>query len=177
MRNSRSPNGARVEGVDLFLSLGSNLGDRRQALEDGVAALTRAGLRAVARSSIYETEPVDVEDQPWFLNMVVQSRTALPLDEVLRLCKRIESDLGRVSGRRYGPRRLDIDILLYGDETREDPGLVIPHPRMSQRRFVLVPLVEIAPHLRDPRTGRPFCEVLNGLDEGKKVLKSASTES
>lgn len=177
MRDGRSPSEPRIEGADLYLSLGSNLGDRKAALEGGLAALEGSGFPILARSSIYETEPVHVEDQPWFLNMAVRSRSSLPPEEILRRCKRIESDLGRTPGRRYGPRRLDIDILLYDDEVRDDPGLAIPHPRMHERRFVLIPLLEISPHVRDPRDGRSFRELLEGLGEGRKVLKSASTES
>jgi len=159
------------------LSLGSNLGDRREAIESGLALLGQRGVSVVRRSSIYETEPTDVDVQPWFLNLVVQGASQLAAEDLLQACKTTERDLGRRRRRRFGPRELDIDILLYGREEIDEKDLIVPHPRMRQRRFVLVPLVEIAPDLTDPRDGRRFDDILNGLDEGKKVVRLASTES
>ncbi|MGB2982253.1 MAG: 2-amino-4-hydroxy-6-hydroxymethyldihydropteridine diphosphokinase [Candidatus Bipolaricaulia bacterium] len=177
MRSGRSTQEPGIGRVNVFLSLGSNLGDRRRAIGAALESLERRDVALVARSSLYETEPTDFEDQPWFLNQVVEAETSLTPDDLMQVCKGIESDLGRLPGRRFGPRALDIDVLLYGRETIEQAGLVVPHPRMNQRRFVLIPLGEIAPELTDPRDGRRYADILNGLDEGKKVVRSASTES
>jgi len=164
--------------VGVFLSLGSNRGDRRSQLAGGIAELERCGVRADAWSSVYETEPVGMEDQPWFLNQVIRARTCLGPMELLACCKRIERLFGREpTAVRFGPRTLDIDILLYGDRVLADDGLEIPHPRMRERRFVLVPLVEIAPELVDPRDGQRYAGILERLDEGKRVSKSMSRES
>ncbi len=159
--------------MTIFLCLGSNLGDRHEVLAEGIAELERSGVTIEARSSVYETEPVGVEDQPWYLNQVVRGTTRLTPDELLKTCKRVEGLFGREpTGVRFGPRTLDIDILLYGDRVLTDDRLTIPHPRMHERRFVLVPLVEIAPRLADPRNGMDYTQMLERLDEGKKVTRS-----
>ena len=165
-------------GTEVFLSLGSNLGDRRASLAGGLAELERCGVRVTARSSVYETEPVGVDDQPCFLNQVIRGRTRLSPPELLDQCQRIEDAFGRDRhGIRFGPRSLDIDILLFGEQRQEDERLTLPHPRMHERRFVLVPLVEIAPDLVDPRTGTRYGKLLERLDEGKKVSPSLPNES
>jgi 2-amino-4-hydroxy-6-hydroxymethyldihydropteridine diphosphokinase len=145
-------------------------------IEQGIASLQARGVRIVRRSSLYETEPVGVEDQPWFLNAVVEGETALAPDALLRVCRAIESEAGREPSVRYGPRTLDIDILWGEGWIVNRSDLQIPHPRMRERRFVLIPLVEIAPHLTDPRTGEPYEAVLARLDERKKVEKSTGQE-
>jgi 2-amino-4-hydroxy-6-hydroxymethyldihydropteridine diphosphokinase len=138
-------------GVEaLYLSLGSNVGDREENLNAAVAALPAAGVQVRRVSSFYETEPVDYLDQAWFLNCVVQAETELPLLELLRGVRGIEARMGSKKLIAKGPRLIDIDILLYGQETMDTPELQVPHPRMAQRRFVLVPLAEIAPGLRHP---------------------------
>jgi 2-amino-4-hydroxy-6-hydroxymethyldihydropteridine diphosphokinase len=134
----------------VFLSLGSNLGDRGANLRAAIAALPAVGVGLRKVSSFYETEPVDYLDQPWFLNCVVEGETerkALPLLGDLRA---IETKLGSKKEFAKGPRLLDIDILLYGDVTIATPELQVPHPRMLQRKFVLVPLVGIAPEASHP---------------------------
>ena len=162
----------------VFLCLGSNVGDRDGRIAGGVAELERSGVSVATRSSVYETEPVGIEDQPWFLNQVIGGTTRLAPVKLLEICKGIERLFGRdVSEARFGPRTLDIDILLYGDRVITDDRLTIPHPRMHERRFVLVPLVEIAPRLVDPRNGREYARILERLDEGKKVSKSSPNES
>ena len=166
-----------VGRVELYLGLGSNIGDRRSTIQEAISALTRSGILVEETSPVYETEPVGVEDQPWFLNLVVRARTALPPHDALEVCKRIEGELGRRPGVRFGPRPIDIDILLYDQLVLENDTLSIPHPRMRERRFVLVPLVDIAPDLTDPRDGAGFAAVLEGLDEKKKVTTSLSRES
>lgn len=159
--------------VVVFLCLGSNVGDRHGQIAGGVAELERNGVSIETRSSVYETEPVGVEDQPWFLNQVVRGATHLEPHRLLEVCKRIESRFGRESTEvRFGPRTLDIDMLLYGDRVIPEDRLTIPHPRMHERRFVLVPLLEIAPRLIDPRDGTEYAQILERLDEGKKVSKS-----
>ena len=163
--------------VTVALSLGSNLGDRQAAIEKGTSELHCAGIGEIVVSSVYETEPVGYDDQPWFLNIVLVGQTVLPPHALLKTCKRIEADLGRTETFRNGPRPLDIDILLYGNACVAEEDLAIPHPRMDERRFVLVPLLEIAPDAIDPRNGRKFSDVLSGLDEGKKVLKSKPRRS
>ena len=177
MRRGETSKDSRIEPVHVYLSLGSNLGDRRKNLERALRRLEQRSISIVRRSSFYETEPTDFEKQPWFLNLVVEAKTDLSPHHLLAVCKRIEVDLGRRPGRRFGPRSIDIDILLYGRTSIDTEDLVVPHPRMRQRRFVLAPLTEIAHDLTDPRDEERFDNVLNGLDEGKKVTRLASTES
>ncbi len=133
-----------------YLSLGSNLGDRVAHLEFGVAGLEKDGVRCLRASSLYETEPVGYRGQPWFLNQVLMVETLCTPGELLQECLKIERARGRKRSIRNGPRTLDIDILLYDDLVLKEPGLVIPHPRMTERRFVLEPLAEIAPEVYHP---------------------------
>lgn len=161
-----------MTSVWIFLGLGSNQGDRRGHIEGGIAALDGGGIRIDRRSSLYETEPIGLLDQPWFLNQVVGGTSDLEPRALLDLCHRIEDEAGRARTVRFGPRTLDIDILLYDDEVIHDGDLEIPHPRMHERRFVLVPLVEIASEVRDPRNGKRFAEILAGLSDEKKVTRS-----
>jgi 2-amino-4-hydroxy-6-hydroxymethyldihydropteridine diphosphokinase len=138
----------------VYLALGSNMGEREDRLGQALAALEREGVTIAARSSIYETEPQDVVQQPWFLNMVVEAKTrALPLNLMSTLL-RIEREIGRVRHAHSlrGPRPIDLDILLFGNAVIDLPRLTVPHPRMLQRRFVLEPLLEIGPKLRHPAT-------------------------
>ncbi len=143
----------------VYLSLGSNVGDRRQNLERALLELAQPGIHILKRSSIYETEPQDVTDQPWFLNMAVECETRLFPLQLLNALQTIERGLGRVRGAgsiRRGPRTIDIDILLFANIQMQTPALTIPHPRMFDRRFVLEPLLEIAPDLRHPATKEPL---------------------
>jgi 2-amino-4-hydroxy-6-hydroxymethyldihydropteridine diphosphokinase len=173
----RSDEAENVRSVEIFLALGANLGNRQETIELGLEALGRNGVCVKERSSLYETEPVGYEDQPWFLNQVVRGTTCLAPRKLLGTCKRVEALLGRTEAVRFGPRTLDIDILLYGSDQIEEGVLIVPHPRMGDRRFVLIPLLEIAPEQLDPRDGRRFADILQGLDEGKKVLISTRIES
>ncbi len=145
-----------------FLSLGSNAGERRANLDEALAALEREQIHIVARSAVYETEPQDVANQPWFLNMVVECESQYFPLQMLTVVQRIERELGRVrtGAVRRGPRIIDIDILLFGSAVLETPELTIPHPRMFERRFVLEPLLEIAPELRNPKTKEPVSRYL-----------------
>jgi 2-amino-4-hydroxy-6-hydroxymethyldihydropteridine diphosphokinase len=129
-----------------YLGLGGNLGNRRQYLAGAIHALnSEQGIRVESVSSVYETKPVGVIDQPDFLNLVAQIATELSARELLARCLRIEADLGRVRTERWGPRTIDIDVLWFDEKTVNEPDLVLPHPRMLARAFVLVPLAEIAP--------------------------------
>jgi 2-amino-4-hydroxy-6-hydroxymethyldihydropteridine diphosphokinase len=141
-----------------FLSLGSNIGDRQANLELAIAALGKERIRVIARSSIYETEPQDIANQPWFLNMVVECESQYFPRQMLKILQRIERDIGRVRAGAIprGPRVIDIDILLLGNVVMETEQLTIPHPRMFNRRFVLEPLLEIAPEIRRPQTREPI---------------------
>jgi len=163
--------------VRAFVSLGSNIGDREENVLTAIRALQDERTSLVAASHLYETEPIDLEDQPWFINAVAELSTTRTPRELLKRSHQVEQSLGRERDVRFGPRTIDIDLLLYGSEILSEPDLAIPHPRMTERRFVLVPLVELAPNLVDPRSGDSFADVLERLDEGKKVLRSAITES
>ena len=153
-----------------YLSLGSNLGDRAANLRQALEYLATAGVAAVRRSSIYETEPQDLREQPWFLNQVVEVKTALSAPELLARIREIERELGRQRMIAKGPRTIDIDILFYGDAILDTPELQIPHPRLAERRFVLQPLAELAPDLRHPKTNRTVSEMLATI-EGQTVKR------
>lgn len=135
------------------LSLGSNLGDRRENLVRALSALRRAGVKVVDASSVYSTEPVGGPSRPWFYNQVIKVESALSPGRLLALAKKIERELGRHPTGRNGPRTIDIDILLAGRRTFVSPKLIIPHPRMAERKFILVPLKEIAPRAIHPVLG------------------------
>ncbi len=153
-----------------YLSLGSNLGDRAARLEAALVALNEAGVRVVAKSPVYETEPQEVTKQPWFLNLVVEVATSCFPVQLLAIVQRIEREMGRTrmgEGRR-GPRVIDIDILLFARVVMNTPRLTIPHARMSERRFVLQPLLDLSPDERDPRTGERWRGSLERL-QGQAV--------
>ena len=154
-----------------YLSLGSNLGDRAQNLRAAIEALAGAGVSVKKVSSFYETEPVDYLDQPWFLNCVVEAETSLAPLDLLHALRGIESLLGSKKEFAKGPRLLDMDILLYGDETIDLPELQIPHPRMLQRNFVLAPLAEIAPELRHLSWTQTAAELLLNTPDQSKVRR------
>jgi len=137
-----------MKARNIYLSLGSNLGDRAANLRAAIAALPSANFRVQKVSSFYETEPVDYLDQPWFLNCVVEGETDSQPIELFHALRAIESQLGSKKAFAKGPRLLDIDILLLGDLSLDTPELQIPHPRMLERKFVLAPLAEIAPQLQ-----------------------------
>lgn len=157
----------------VYLALGTNLGERMQNLREAMVRL-ESGVRISRVSSVYETEPWGVTSQPRFLNLVVEGETELEPHALLDFLKRIERGMGRTVGARYGPRSIDLDILLYDNQTLSDDRLEIPHPRLAERRFVLVPLVEIAPTVLHPRLNQTAQELLNLLpDTGDVKLWSA----
>ncbi len=143
-----------------YLSLGSNVGDRAANLHCAIAALTERGIRVVKQSSIYETEPLGFRDQDWFLNCAIEIESLLSPRELLEALLEIEQGMGRQRTRPMGPRIIDIDILLYGNEDIQSDELTIPHPRMTERKFVLVPLSEIAPNAVHPPTAKTVSRLL-----------------
>jgi 2-amino-4-hydroxy-6-hydroxymethyldihydropteridine diphosphokinase len=137
-----------------YVGLGANLGEREETLSNAIERLGEAEeMEVLAVSSLRETEPVGVDDQPPFLNGAVQLETTLPPRALLDLLLGIERSLGRVRGERWGPRVLDLDLLLYGGEIVDEPGLRVPHPRLHERRFALEPLAELDPGLEIPGRG------------------------
>jgi 2-amino-4-hydroxy-6-hydroxymethyldihydropteridine diphosphokinase len=142
----------------VYLALGTNLGDRAANLKQAIASLTPQ-LEVKAKSGIYETPPWGFEDQPKFLNQVLKAKTYLDPEPLLKHLKRLEVALGRKESFPNGPRLIDIDILFYDDLVLNKPSLVIPHPRLHERAFVLLPLMEIAPELRHPVTQKSVREM------------------
>jgi 2-amino-4-hydroxy-6-hydroxymethyldihydropteridine diphosphokinase len=151
--------------VIVYLGLGSNMGDRKENLDKAIGYLSQR-VRVAEVSSVYDTEPVGNPEQPRFLNMVCQAKTMLKPKDLLVLAKGIERKMGRMPGKPNSPRPIDIDILFYGDEVIDMPELVIPHPRLTQRAFVLVPLAEIAPTLVHPVHGKNIKQLLGELKKG-----------
>jgi len=143
-----------------YLSLGFNIGDRERNLRAAIERLGAPGLRLLRTSPVYETEPVDYTDQRWFYNLVVEAETTLFPMQLLARVQKVERVLGRVRTVPKGPRIIDIDILLYGTAVMHGGKLEIPHPRMAERRFVLVPLHDLAPDLRHPVTRKTVAEML-----------------
>jgi 2-amino-4-hydroxy-6-hydroxymethyldihydropteridine diphosphokinase len=154
-----------------YVSLGSNLGDRAGNLLLGVRGMFNAGLDVIRLSRIYETQPVEYSDQPNFLNMVAELRgSTLPTPEqMLSRMLRVEYALGRTRTVPLGPRTLDLDLLLYKDETRDTEFLMLPHPRLQLRRFVLTPLNELVPDLVHPTLGRPIDQLLSECTDDSEV--------
>ena len=159
--------------ADAVIAVGSNLGDRRANLEAAIARLAPAAT-VTARSAVYETAPMYVADQPAFLNMALRADTDLAAHALLAHLKAIEAELGRRSGGvRFGPREVDLDILLYGDAVLEGEALTVPHPRMAERAFVLRPLADVAADVRHPVLGRTIAELLAEVPGAETVVRAA----
>lgn len=155
---------------DVFIGLGSNLGEPRVQMREALGRLLSLdGVSLVAISSLYRSEPVGLEDQPWFLNAVAWVRTGMTPRELLNAFQGIEKQMGRVRLMPMGPRVIDLDLLLVGERAIQEEGLDVPHPRMHQRRFVLEPLVEIAPDARHPLLGKTARELLLEIRDPKGV--------
>ncbi len=156
--------------VDVVISLGSNLGDRQGLIHSALNALRglpdSGGWKV---SSLYETAPVGKTDQPSFLNAVVGMRTGLTAKDLWKHLQRIERELGRVRRERWGPRTIDLDLILYGNRVIQEKDLVVPHPRYRERAFVLIPLLEIAPELTDPESGKRVQRFLEERCGGQEV--------
>ena len=151
-----------------YISAGSNIGDRKASLESALTSLARqCDVKKV--SSYFETEPVGYLDQPWFLNIAVAIETHLSPSELLHACKTIEESCGRIRTFPNAPRTLDVDILIYGDVVMNEPDLIIPHPRLAERRFVLVPLAEIARDVIHPVLKKSIQSLLDACPDTSEV--------
>lgn len=162
-----------------YIALGTNIGDRLKNIKLALFHLNNEqGIKIKAMSSIYETDPVGYEEQDPFLNMVIEVKTSLTPQQLLNICLSIEKTLGRKRIIRWGPRTIDLDILLYNDENMETENLTIPHPRMHERAFVLIPLLEINPLIRLPKDRRLLKDYLDDLSDikGVKLWKQINGE-
>ena len=158
----------------VYFSLGSNVGDQEANLRTAIAALEDAGVRVTRVSSFYETEPVDFLEQAWFLNCAVEGETDVPALELMRALRGIELRMGSKKLVVKGPRLIDMDILLYGSETIDSPELQVPHPRMHLRRFVLVPLAEIAPEAAHPNLKKTAKQLLAETPDRSTVRQAGA---
>jgi 2-amino-4-hydroxy-6-hydroxymethyldihydropteridine diphosphokinase len=165
------------DGRLVYIAMGSNIGDRAEMLARGIEALNAAGVRVLRQSSLYASEPVDAPPQAWFLNAVVEAETTLMPRQLLRTLMGIEQALGRRRTIVRGPRTLDLDILFYGSSVIRASDLEVPHPRLERRRFVLVPLAELAPGLRHPVSHKTVSELLAETPDTGQVRRwSAPSE-
>ena len=156
----------------VFLSLGSNLGDRSGNITKALDELASAGVSVRRVSSFYRTEPVEFYQQPWFVNCVAEVSTDLLPLQLLKVVQRVENSLGRRRAVNKGPRTIDIDILLYENVVVRSAALNIPHESMAQRRFVLVPLRELEPGLQHPVTGQTVAEMLSETEDTSQVIRT-----
>lgn len=156
----------------IFLSLGSNLGDRLNNLQDAIRSLP-PNVQPLSQSRIYETDPWGYVDQPAFLNLVIKASTELSPKKLLAFIKKMEVVLGREEAFRYGPRLIDLDILFYDDLVLDSPDLTIPHPQLTERAFVLIPLAEVAPDLIHPVTKKTIWQLKTSIaTTGIKIFQS-----
>jgi 2-amino-4-hydroxy-6-hydroxymethyldihydropteridine diphosphokinase len=160
--------------MGIYLGLGSNVGERETQMRRVLESLQYRHVTPLRTASLYSTEPRDFEEQPWFLNTVVEVQTALEPASLLQQCLAIEEQAGRIRAIPKGPRVIDIDILLYNDRELTGTGLKIPHPRFRERRFVLVPLVELAPGMVDPVSGLTMLQLLEACPDTGVVQRVAN---
>ena len=158
----------------VYLALGSNLGDREAYLRAGIRGLAAHGMDIIRCASVYSTEPREILDQPWFLNTVLEANTDLKPSELLQVCLEVEKQNNRIRETVKGPRTLDIDLIFYGNTIIQNPELTIPHPSFSKRRFVLVPLAEIAPGFVDPLSGQTILQLLEICPDQSSVSPAGS---
>lgn len=157
--------------VKAFIGLGSNLGDRKKNIENSIGLLTlMEGIDLLKQASYYETEPVGPV-QPWFINSAIKIESSLSPEGILTKCKEVEAKIGRVDSLKRGPRLVDLDLLMVEDQILEKEKLTLPHPQLAQRRFVLLPLLEIEPNLVHPKRKVPLKELLTETEKDKKVIK------
>ena len=158
------------EGTIAFVGVGANLGKPLEQCREALDRMEAApGLKLLRRSSFYRSEPVGFRDQPWFVNAVAEVRTALAAVDLLKALRGIEAAMGRVRERQGGPRAIDLDLLLYGQEILRHPDLTVPHPRMHGRRFVLIPFCEIASYVIHPAFGVSIQGLLDRLQNNSVV--------
>jgi 2-amino-4-hydroxy-6-hydroxymethyldihydropteridine diphosphokinase len=166
-----APKSEKKRTAAVYLALGSNVGDRQANLHGALRLLNESAISVVKSSSLYETEPLDYLDQGWFLNSAVEAHTQCDPLDLLRTLREIEKRMGSKKPFAKGPRLIDLDILLYDHQTIDLPELQVPHPRMLERRFVLVPLAEIAPELRHPSWPGNVVEMLARTSDHSEVRK------
>lgn len=153
-----------------YLSIGSNMGNRLKAFQRAIQLLDKINaIRVVASSSIYETDPVGYTNQACFLNAVIKISTSLQPEDLLQTCLLIEKKLGRKREIRWGPRTLDLDILLYNQENIETESLIVPHPRIQERAFVIIPLMELDPNIKLPNVNAALDDILNQIPDKEGV--------
>jgi 2-amino-4-hydroxy-6-hydroxymethyldihydropteridine diphosphokinase len=157
----------------IYLSLGSNRGARVAQIEKALERLSGSGIKVKRVSSYYQTEPVDFRPQSWFVNCVAEVETDLMPRQLLKVCQAVERELGRRPGVTKGPRPVDVDILLYENAVIRSRELVIPHEKMAERRFVLIPLRELAPNLRHPVSSMTLPELLHQTSDLSRVIRMA----
>jgi 2-amino-4-hydroxy-6-hydroxymethyldihydropteridine diphosphokinase len=162
--------GSKYTLAKAYLSLGSNLGDRLRFLKEAISKIEESDNITINRiSSVYETQPVGYKNQGWFLNLVIEIETSLVPQDLLQHILTVEDQMGRKREVKWGPRNIDIDILLYDNQVIQSNHLTVPHPRMPERRFVLLPLAEIAPKLLHPQLIKSIEELLEGCEDKSKV--------
>jgi 2-amino-4-hydroxy-6-hydroxymethyldihydropteridine diphosphokinase len=162
-----------ISGLICFIAVGSNLDNPTERCLEAVYRLSSvSGIKVLRRSSLYRTEPVGFTEQDWFINAVAEIRTELTPHELLKVLHEVEDGMGRVRGQKWGPRVIDLDILLYGQEVIQEEDLVIPHPLLHKRRFALGPLCEIASYVIHPAFGVSMRGLMDRLDDERRIYLS-----